>query len=412
MPKEKKVKRSCALEKQLAFDAQPWYKKPSKKQVKPSGDENEMESEYVPENLTRKTLELARQQQLEEEETTMDVSTTNAPTPAKSDYDTEEEDEAFVDEDDEEDDDLVRMNNGYIEDVEISEADEQALESFMPSGFGETRNLADIIMEKIREKEAQENGEMEGPAFDPKIIQVYSGVGTILKRYSSGKLPKAFKIIPSLSHWEDVLWLTRPDEWSPHSMFAATKIFASNLNPRMAQRFYNIFLLEHVRQDIRENKRLNYHLYMALKKALYKPQAFFRGIVLPLCESNNCTLREATIIGSVLVKVSVPVIHSAVALMKIAEMPYSGANSMFIRILLNKKYSLPTRVIVAVSAHFERFISDSRELPVLWHQSLMAFVQRYKTSLTPATRENFKVLMKQHFHHQITPEIRRELFAQ
>jgi essential nuclear protein 1 len=82
--------------------------------------------------------------------------------------------------------------------------------------------------------------------------------------------------------------------------------------------------LERVRDDIRETKKLNYHLYMALKKALYKPAAFFKGILFPLCESGTCTLREAAIIGSVLAKVSVPVLHSSVALMRLAEMDYTG----------------------------------------------------------------------------------------
>ncbi|RHY10155.1 hypothetical protein DYB36_000984 [Aphanomyces astaci] len=239
-------------------------------------------------------------------------------------------------------------------------------------------------------------GATSGQTFDPKIIEVYTGVGKILQRYTSGKLPKAFKIIPSLSYWEDILWMTQPDKWSPHAMRAATRLFASNLNPKMAQRFFNIFLLEHCRQDIRDNKRLNFHLYMALKKALYKPQAFYKGIILPLCESQNCSIREAVIIGSTLAKVSVPVIHSAATLMKLAEMPYSGANSVFIKILLNKKYSLPTRVIGALATHFESFVDDSREMPVLWHQALLAFVERYKNDITKEHRELFKVLFKTH----------------
>ena len=41
----------------------------------------------------------------------------------------------------------------------------------------------------------------------------------------------------------------------------------------------------------------------ALKKALYKPAAFYKGIVLPLCESGTCTLREATVLSSVIKKV-------------------------------------------------------------------------------------------------------------
>lgn len=56
-----------------------------------------------------------------------------------------------------------------------------------------------------------------------------------------------------------------------------TRIFASNLKERMAQRFFNLVLLPRVRDDIAEYKRLNFHLYMALKKALFKPGAWFKG---------------------------------------------------------------------------------------------------------------------------------------
>lgn len=57
---------------------------------------------------------------------------------------------------------------------------------------------------------------------------------------------------------------------------AATRIFTSNLNPRMAQRYFNLVLLPRVRDDIAEYKKLNFHLYMALKKSLFKPAAFFK----------------------------------------------------------------------------------------------------------------------------------------
>lgn len=98
-------------------------------------------------------------------------------------------------------------------------------------------------------------------------------------------------------------------------MYEATRIFSSNLTAKKVQRFYNLVLLPRVRDDITEYKRLNYHLYMvsmtinkfwhartgnyqsivtftnqvhyyfqALKKSLFKPSAFFKGILLPLCE--------------------------------------------------------------------------------------------------------------------------------
>lgn len=52
-----------------------------------------------------------------------------------------------------------------------------------------------------------------------------------------------------------------------------------------------------------ENRKLNFHLYQAVRKSLYKPAAFYKGILLPMCDSKYVTLREAVIIGSVISKV-------------------------------------------------------------------------------------------------------------
>ena len=84
-------------------------------------------------------------------------------------------------------------------------------------------------------------------------------------------------MLPHLKNWEDILWLTRPDEWSPCAVYACTRIFASNLNVKMAQRFFNLVLLEKCRDDIQENKTLNYHLYMALKKHYSNLPHFIKG---------------------------------------------------------------------------------------------------------------------------------------
>jgi essential nuclear protein 1 len=40
-------------------------------------------------------------------------------------------------------------------------------------------------------------------------------------------------------------------------------------------------------------------------------------------------------------KVSIPVVHSAAAIEKICGFPYCPTNSMILRVLLDKKYSLP-----------------------------------------------------------------------
>jgi len=62
-----------------------------------------------------------------------------------------------------------------------------------------------------------------------------------------------------------------------------------------------------------------------------------------------------------------------------------GPNSLFIRVLVDKKHQLPYKVIDALVFHFIRLSNtykarnrgETENLPVLWHQSLLAFCQRY-----------------------------------
>lgn len=62
-------------------------------------------------------------------------------------------------------------------------------------------------------------------------------------------------------------------------------------------------------------------------------------------------------------------------------------------------------------AFFSHMGTVQGPLPVLWHQSLLLFVQRYKADINTPGRELLRALMKAHTHPQITPEIRRELFS-
>ncbi|KAM9443783.1 bystin [Clarias gariepinus] len=379
--------------------------------------EGDGEDEYVDEKLSRKILQQARIQQ-EELQGEYGLRTgggnrggnrggTLPPALLGASSKDAESDEEWPDVGEE-------QGEGGTE-VEVDLEDEKAIQMFMNRNPPVRRTLADIIMEKITEKQTEVGtvmSEVSGrpmPQLDPRVIEVYRGVSKVLCKYRSGKLPKAFKIIPALSNWEQVLYLTEPETWSAAAMYQATRIFASNLKERMAQRFYNLVLLPRIRDDIAEYKKLNFHLYSALKKALFKPGAWFKGILIPLCESGTCTLREAIIIGSILTKCSIPVLHSSAAMLKLAEMEYNGANSIFLRLLLDKKYALPFRVLDALVAHFLMFRTEQRVLPVLWHQSLLTLVQRYKADLSSEQKAALLELLKVQTHTQISAEIRREL---
>lgn len=76
------------------------------------------------------------------------------------------------------------------------------------------RTIADIIMEKLTEKKTEletlnlsDNESRFGTSqmqLDERIVNMYKQIGDVLSKYRSGKLPKAFKVLPSLTNWEQV----------------------------------------------------------------------------------------------------------------------------------------------------------------------------------------------------------------
>lgn len=258
----------------------------------------------------------------------------------------------------------------------------------------------------------------------------------ILTRYKSGPLPKPFKILPTVPNWPTLLEITQPDRWSANAIYAGTRIFISH-KPAVAQEFISTVLLDRVREEIHETKKLNVHTYNSMRKALYKPACFFKGLLFPLVSSGTCSLREAHIVASVIARVSIPVLHSAAALLRmcdlsaeqsIRDVESTGAINTFIRVFLEKKYALPYKVIDALVFHFLRFRaadgsgdtmmgdgssgnSKGYKLPVLWHQSLLVFAQRYRNDITEDQREALLDLLLVRGHKDIGPEVRRELLA-
>ncbi|KAI5854412.1 Bystin-domain-containing protein [Tricharina praecox] len=330
-----------------------------------------------------------------------------------------QEEEEDSDEGEFDDDDGFEDEEEEVEEIEVDEGDEELFNRFMPQeGQQEQRvSLADKILEKIAEHEAklaggggQGKGQDDVLALPPKVVEVYTKVGILLSRYKSGKLPKAFKIIPSLKNWEPILFITRPDKWTPNACYEAMKLFAAQKSSQ-TQKFLSLILLDRVRDEIHESKKLNVHLYNSIKKSLYKPAAFFKGFLFPLAESGTCSLKEAQIIGSVLTRISIPVLHSAAALLRLCEMDYTGPTSVFIQVLIDKKYALPYKVVDGLVFHFIRFKSVDDQLPLLWHKSLLAFAERYRNDITEDQRDALLDLLLVKGHPLVGPEIRRQLIA-
>ena len=249
--------------------------------------------------------------------------------------------------------------------------------------------------------------------INQKIVDAYKLVGEVLRTYTSGKLPKAFNILPSTEDWEDLINITEPYNWTPQAMYEAVILFSSS-EVLMTYTFYEKYLVPAIRNDIKKNKKLNIHYYNCLKRALFKPSAFFKGIILPM--SKTLSANEASIIGSILRKCSIPNNHASAALVKLMQICENDKKGIsvgalfFMRLLLVKKYAFPTEVKEKLVKFFLGYYNFEKDkLPVLWHQALLCFVQHYKLDLTEVEKSKLKELNNKVGHHIIASEISKEL---
>ena len=251
--------------------------------------------------------------------------------------------------------------------------------------------------------------------INQKIVDAYKLVGEVLRTYTSGKLPKAFNILSSTEDWEDLVNITEPYNWTPQAMYNAVIQFSS-ADPSIGTIFFEKYLVPAIKSDIKKNKKLNIHYYNCLKRALFKPSAFFKGIILPMSKSLSAKEKEASIIGSILRKCSIPNNHASAAIVKLSQLCQKDKKGVsvgalfFMRLLLVKKYAFPKEVKECLVKFFMGYYDfDRNKLPVLWHQTLLCFVQHYKLDLTDEEKLNLKDLNNRIGHHIIQSEISKEL---
>jgi essential nuclear protein 1 len=75
-------------------------------------------------------------------------------------------------------------------------------------------------------------------------------------------------------------------------MYRVMRVLAANLKPKQLQVFLESVVLETVREDIRENGRMHPLYRRTLEKSMFKPAAFFQGLLLPLLNVSVAVLRE------------------------------------------------------------------------------------------------------------------------
>lgn len=161
------------------------------------GDDDELnedeDEKFVDSALSRKILQMAREQQDEE---AAEVAKDSKKAAAGEDEDEDDDDDDdFEDFDDDEDDEaeyaeLEEFQKEELQELEVDNEDASLFEKFLPGrGGGAAANLfdkpvtlADKIMEKLAEQEmGRRQAEIKNePEFPPKVVEVYEKYANIL----------------------------------------------------------------------------------------------------------------------------------------------------------------------------------------------------------------------------------------
>ncbi|GIQ89078.1 bystin, partial [Kipferlia bialata] len=185
---------------------------------------------------------------------------------------------------------------------------------------------------------------------DKELNEVFSRVGGLLSRYTSGPLPKVLKVVPVTKQWRVVLALTRPDKWTCQATYAITNLFVSQLRTTASTVFIREFVLPNMEQELDGAKKLSHHMFQTIGRCMYRPAAFFKGILLPLAE--GCGAKTASAVAAAMHKWSIPSEYAAAGITKLLEVPYSPPQALFVKTLVSKRYALPYSVLDNLATHY------------------------------------------------------------
>ncbi|KAI8096712.1 Bystin [Halteromyces radiatus] len=222
---------------------------------------------------------------------------------------------------------------------------------------------------------------------------------------------KGFMIIHLLPNWEELLSLTRPENWCPQAVYYATLQFLSSPHHHQLKSFLQCVLLKQSLGFIRNHLFLDPYLNLALRRVMMvNPSLFCKVILIPLCDGQQgggCSLKEASLFGDIILKSYIPASSVANTLISIAQLSdhhYFICHSVFIILLLEKKVALPFRVLECLVHHFCSMNHQSK-MPLLWYHSFYLFVEIYVHECVSEQKERLIETIQLVFHPQWSTSI-------
>lgn len=242
---------------------------------------------------------------------------------------------------------------------------------------------------------------------NPEVQEVYRQLGSVLRLYKSGKLPKAVNAVASqqIPDWFELLEMSEPENWSPNAVKAVTVLFAQSAGDSKLEKFYYEILLEYIREKLETMKKLPAVLFQALFAAARRPKCFIKGILLPLSQEPQCTMKEARVISTIITKVRLPRDHANAFTIKVCSGEVSVTRTIFIARMISKGQPLAIQAIDAIVAYFLAFQNVDEPQPLLWHKAMLEFAKKYGKDVTEEQRVALATLFEKHKHDKVTPEI-------
>ncbi|RCH78898.1 snoRNA-binding rRNA-processing protein [Rhizopus stolonifer] len=240
--------------------------------------------------------------------------------------------------------------------------------------------LADIVFSK--KETIAIKGRPVLPIADRKVAQVYKKMGQSLAHFTTvDTLPKAIKIIPSLSNWDAVLFLTCPSNWSSEAVLQITLLFLNHIKAIQTKQYFEYVLVHAIKSNLIQHNyvRLDSALYQCLQKAILShPGIFFKGYLFPQSELGCLSLAEAMILRDMMT--GIPVVYTTMALLQFSTCSITLPVSLLMDALVNQRQPLPYRVIDALVYHY---FNQSTVVPCIWYQTLDTFISVYHTDMVP-----------------------------
>ncbi|OHS97651.1 Bystin [Tritrichomonas foetus] len=305
---------------------------------------------------------------------------------------------------------------GLNENIEINvpsddeDVEDGEIEFELETNDEESRNLFELFKGSISHMARHFDHELAKTRHqvDPKVREVYTQLGSVLKIYKSGKLPKAVNVVASqkIPDWEDLLELSNPMNWSLNAVQAVTLLFAQSASDKRLTTYIRHFLLDYIQELLERSKKLPKQIWNALMAAARRPPCFINGMLIPLSMEPQVSMKEARVISAIVTKVKLPRDHMNAFIIKICEAENSATRTIFLARLISKGQALAIRTIDSILSYFLSFLGEDEKQPLIWQKALLDFIKRYGQELTYEQREALEPLLQKQHHQQITPEIR------